>query len=42
LSITSASALGITQPPVQWVSGFFPRLNWPGHDFTIHLHPMPR
>jgi len=23
---------GATQPPVQWVSGFFPRVKWPGRD----------
>jgi hypothetical protein len=29
---TSRPALGSTQPPIQWVLGFFPGVNWTGHE----------
>jgi hypothetical protein len=37
-SVTSRSALGPTQPPIQWVMGAL----YPGVKLTTHLHLEPR
>jgi hypothetical protein len=42
-SPTARSALGPTQPPVQWVpAALSPGVKRPGREATTHLHLMPK
>jgi hypothetical protein len=43
LTTVSRTALGPTQPPIQWVTGFLSLgLNGRGVKLIIHLHLLPR
>jgi hypothetical protein len=39
----SRTAVGPTQPPIQWVPGALSLgVKWPGREATTHLHLVPR
>ena len=38
----SRPALGPTQPPIQWISGSFPRVKWPGRGVDHPPQLAPR